>query len=203
MKINRVLKFSIKGVPILPLLLMGIVTAAAVVVANQHVTSSLTIRPSFNFAIVSFNQTTHTCTTTPDPVANFSSINEGFIGTLTTNDNGTNLFCVRNTSSKQSLTFGGVGSYSTTGMPNVATLVVSVNDGFTQQDMATTNYTSGGCVASAGTCTATTFTLLPGKSTTDLFGGGSGAGYFHIDITFDGTESAGTYSIVTTINGSH
>ena len=188
-------KFAIRGVPVLPLLLMSVITVGAVIVATSRITGTVTVTATFSLAAFEFNTVSRTCSSIPFGSVNFGSVNDTFVGTIASSDpNGDSYFCLRNTGTRNSVTFGGVGAYSVSGAPSGMTIGVFYNDGSAQQDIKVIS----------GWSVPFPVTLSPGQDTVQYaFANNGGNGYLHIDATFDGTQPAGTYSgIVVTINGS-
>jgi len=117
MKISKMIRISVKGVPVLPLLLMGIVTVGAVVVAGRSVSNTLTINSAFSIQLFTF--TGGVCTTTVFSSYAFPTQPGQTVATLDSS-----MFCIKNTSNN-AVWIGGSQAYSIgAGFPAGSTVTI-------------------------------------------------------------------------------
>ena len=104
MKMSKMVKFSIRGVPVLPMLFMATITVGAVIVASlPSEANTITINASLSLALFQF--TAGTCTSTPVTSISWAAISEGAV----TNQSYTTAVCLKNTSPSQTIYVGNRG----------------------------------------------------------------------------------------------
>ena len=98
------LKWTIRSIPVLPLLMMATVTVSAVIIASlPSEANTLTINPSLSLAL--FQYSAGTCTTTPVTSISWTAITEGAV----TNQTYASAVCLKNTSLSQIIYVGNRG----------------------------------------------------------------------------------------------
>lgn len=122
MQTRKIVKFSIRGIPILPLMLMAVVSVGAVLVASRSVSNTLTISSAFSIQLFTF--TGGVCTATV-----FSSYSFGTVAGQTAGSFNSTAFCIKNTSNAP-VFIGGSQAYTIgSGTPTGSTVRVVVLGG--------------------------------------------------------------------------
>lgn len=94
---KKIITFGIKGVPIVPLLLLGIVSAAGAIIATQTVTSSVTIQTNGAFTLLSFTGTAGAACSGTTTGAAFTAATYGTVSGSTASTPSSSAFCYHNT----------------------------------------------------------------------------------------------------------